>query len=197
VTSIIEDAIREYNVSFHHFPNETKFEAVRRIIHSELFPKIYFGSEEPVQYEEIQKILEEAIPDPELLKALKKYINNENMMKAQTYVDGFSQYVFEVKLDPVLVQEMALKAFARGFGNKLQPVEHGGYSKSGVSAQKTSVQQQNNLIACFSQKTPANVSLLELFVDNGYELPEKKSKSGCLFVLTVAGTAALWKFFFN
>lgn len=197
VTSIIEDAIREYNVSFHLFPNETKFETVRRIIHSDLFPKIYFGGDEPVQYEEIQKFLDEIINDADLLKALKKYINNENMMKAQTYVDGFSQYVFNVKLDPVDVQKLALKAFARGFGNKLQPLEPIAYTKSGTSSQKTAAQIQNNLISSFSQKTPANVSLLELFQDNGYELPNKKKDSGCLFILFSAGTATLWRFFLN
>jgi hypothetical protein len=119
------------------------------------------------------------------------------MAKAQAYVDGFSQYVFDVKMDPVDVQKMALKAFAKGFGNKLQPLESTAYTKSGASSQKTPAQIQSGLNASFSHKTPANVSLLELFLENGYELQSKKKESGCLFILAAAGTAALWRLILN
>ena len=192
VTRIIEDTIREYNISFHLFPNELKSAITVKMAKSEFFPRIYFG-EESMKYEEIQPFLEEVIRDPELQKALKTYINNENFEAANEYIRGFAECVFGIPLDPEIVKIMALKAFARGFGLKLKPFDSVIYTNSGDTIKKLNKSAQKNLRAFYTRQNKINNTLEKLFTDSGFTQAEpEKNKAGCFFLIAGAIIISAW-----
>lgn len=200
VTSIAENAFAEYFSSFSFLTVPHKAALVRKLVLSDLFPKLYFTGED-LKYEELSPFLEETISDQEIKDAAKKYITEENMNSAMDYIDKFATFIYEKKLDPDIVRLFALKAFARNFGNKLQtsastPLSYG----SDGSKHKSMMATAHSFGRIFSKKSVANAELIKLFMENGLgepPAPKKNKASGCfLFILLIPSLTGTLFFIF-
>lgn len=180
ITSLVEDAIREYNISFHLFPVDEKTEIIYSIIKSPFFPGIYFGDRD-IKYEELQPIIDDTVRDVELRKAMKVYIPDESFILAQKYISGFCDYVFNAPVDPDLLRELTLKSFVRGFGPKLQPFSNVLYDNR-AATRNISEQEKHNYRLFFKKKTTTNSYLEALLNEYGFKRPVKEPESslGCL-----------------
>lgn len=200
VTSIAENAFAEYFSSFSFLTMPLKAALVRKLVLSELFPKLYFAGEE-LKYEDLSPFIDEAISDPEIKDAVKKYITEENMNSAMDYIDKFAVFIYDKKLDPDIVRLFALRAFARNFGNKLQTSMTGPlYYGSDGAKHKSMMATSHSFGKIFSKKSAANAGLVTLFMENGMgepPAPKKRKASGCfLFLLLIPSLAGTLFFIF-
>ena len=186
VTSIAENAFNEYFSSFPLLPLSMKAALVRKLVLSELFPKLYFTGES-LKYEELSPFLDDTISDADIKDAAKKYITDDNMNSAMTYIDSFAIFIYNKKLDPDVVRLFALKSFARNFGNRLQTTASGPvfYDSDGSIKRKTMSAPSPEKL--FTKNSPANAGLITIFEESGMgsppEVVSRRTASGCLFFL--------------
>lgn len=186
VTSIAENAFNEYFSSFPLLPISLKAALVRKLVLSEFFPKIYFSGES-LKYEELSPFIEETISDNDIKDAAKKYITDDNMNNAMTYIDNFAVFIYDKKLDPDVVRLFALKSFARNFGNRLQLTASSQifYDSDGSAKRKTVPAASPEKL--FTKNSPANAGLIKIFEENGMGSPpvieSRRPASGCLFFI--------------
>ncbi|OGV34070.1 MAG: hypothetical protein A2020_01220 [Lentisphaerae bacterium GWF2_45_14] len=184
VTSIAEGAFKEFFSSFSLLPLSLKTAIVRKFILSDTFPRLYLSGEK-LKYEELLPFIEANIGDQDIRDAVKKYIADDNMNSAIDYVDGFSNFVYDKKLDPDIIRTFALKAFARGFGTRLQanPASLLTYDSDGVLRRNAvSALPPEKL---FTKHSSANSGLLKIFEECVGSPPEisRRCASGCFIML--------------
>lgn len=194
ITTIVEDAVREYNASFHFFPVAIKMEIIYNIIKSPYFPGIYFGDRD-IKYEELQPFIDDAIKDIELKKAMKIYVPDESFILAGKYISGFCDYIFNTPIDPDILKVLTLKSFIRGFGPKLQPFSNVLYDNK-AGTRNISEQEKHNYRLFFRKKTSTNACLEILLNEYGFKRPEKEKIShlGCLIYFTPLSLPAILYF---
>jgi hypothetical protein len=188
-TKILEEALSKIYISFSLFPTEIKFPVLFRITADPIFPKIYFDTE-IFDSSSLEPVLSEEINDPELLKALRTYVNTENFDRALDYVLCFGEHAYHAALDIPAAKALALKTFARGFGNKLQMLAKNDKTGKTLVIKRSDKSKIDIVRRIMTSSSAVNSSLDKLFFDNGFKKPPgERESSGCLFAALLLGAS--------
>lgn len=182
VTEIITDVYAHFYVSFDLLPYETKFKVFCRTIVSPAFDELYFNNSAKLNPDDLDAIILDCVKDREIRAAIKIYIKDIIFREAIKYIYGFTSNCFNLTIEESVAREIALKAFHRGFGNRLRTFGNIVYGAHGQQTTKAANASESELVRYYSRKTKANSALTKLLYDmhliNDEWQPE--AEQGCL-----------------
>jgi endogenous inhibitor of DNA gyrase (YacG/DUF329 family) len=189
VTSIIEETLCKHFFNFNLLPSSEKLPVIAQISNSPQFEPIYFGNEEEIDMEFlIEKASVALHGDKDLESAMKKYINESNFKLSIKYIDDFILVNYQSSIDHDKLVILALKAFGRGFGNKLKPEVGGSYKRQhGATLEKDNKVDESALLKLYTKPSPHNRELTALLEENGFEAANDGNQGGCLGLIMIAG----------